>query len=99
MSYRFTCRESGDVLMLQADGDALLRTIGREPAAKGILETAAMPAAIAAIEQAIAGDEQRWPALGSSLDDDEVTLRQRSWPLLSMLKSAQAAAVVITWGV
>ena len=48
---------TGDVIMLAPNGDALLRAIGREPAAKGIIEPPAMAAAMAGIQQAVAADE------------------------------------------
>ena len=38
MNYLFKSKAAGDVLMLGASGDRLLRTIGKEPAAKGIIE-------------------------------------------------------------
>lgn len=106
MTYRFKCPESSDVLMLKADGDEMLRLIGRDPAAKGIIETAALPAAIDAIERAI-GELHRPHALAADANDSDsapaepgggVALHQRSWPLLQMLRSAQAAAVDVTWG-
>jgi phosphatidylethanolamine-binding protein (PEBP) family uncharacterized protein len=53
--YRFKSRADGDLIMMAPVGDQLLRTIGREPAAKGIIEVAALPQAIAALEEAIAG--------------------------------------------
>jgi hypothetical protein len=48
--YRFKSRADGDLIMMAPVGDQLLRTIGREPAAKGIIEVAALPQAIAALE-------------------------------------------------
>ncbi|MFY7855090.1 MAG: DUF1840 family protein, partial [Rubrivivax sp.] len=50
MPYKFRSKASGDVIMLQADGDALLRLLGREPAPKGIFETAHQPALVAVLE-------------------------------------------------
>lgn len=107
MTYIFKCRETADVLMLQPDGDAVLRLIGRDPAAQGIIEAEALPAAIIAIERAAAEDEQRLAQTAEDVDAEsvapgacgEVSLRQRTWPLLQMLKSAQAAASAVTWGV
>ncbi len=104
MIYKFRSKAAGDVIMLAPGGDAVLRIIGKEPAAKGIIETAAMPAAIKAIEQAVAADEA---ARKSPDPDDEakpgkgdgVTLRQRAWPLLEMMKRSHAAGVDIVWGV
>ena len=88
--------------MLGPNGDQVLRLIGREPAAKGIIEPADMPSAIAAFEQAIAAEETARKASANERDDaphDRVSLRQRAWPLVEMMKRAQAANQEIVWGV
>ncbi|MDE2160471.1 MAG: DUF1840 family protein, partial [Burkholderiales bacterium] len=54
MIYKFKSSVAADLIMLGADGDRLLRLIGREPAPKGIIEPGAMGAAVAALEAAIA---------------------------------------------
>jgi len=102
MIYKFKSKAAGDVIMLAPGGDAVLRIIGKEPAAKGIIESADMPAAMKAIEQAVAADE----AARQNPDDeakptkgDGVTLRQRAWPLLEMMKRSHVAGEPIVWGV
>ena len=57
MLYKFKSKAAGDVIMMAPSGDEVLRVIGKSPAAKGIIEVASMPAAMAAIEQAVAADE------------------------------------------
>jgi hypothetical protein len=107
MIYKFRSKAAGDVIMLGPSGDHVLRIIGKEPAAKGIIEPAAMPAAMAAIERAVAADEaareraaQEAAAEGRTPAPAEgVTLRQRAWPLVEMMKRAHAADKEIVWGV
>ncbi|GAB4555122.1 MAG: DUF1840 domain-containing protein [Rhizobacter sp.] len=106
MIYKFKSKAAGDVIMLAPGGDAVLRIIGKEPAAKGIIETADMPAAMKAIEQAVAADEAARKQPPSDDDDepkpgkgDGVSLRQRAWPLLEMMKRSLAAGEPIVWGV
>jgi hypothetical protein len=112
MTYLFKSKAAGDVLMLGPDGDQLLRIIGKEAAAKGLIEPVALPAAIRAIEAAIAQDEANpapAPAGAGSAEGpgeaegegegEGVSLRQRAWPLLEMMRAAQAAAQDIAWGV
>lgn len=105
MIYKFRSKATGDLIMLGPQGDQLLRLLGREPAPQGIIETAAMPAARARLEAAIAEAE----AAGTGADtegggDDEaaarptVGLRQRLWPMLQMLERAQHAGEPIVWG-
>jgi len=107
MLYKFKSKAAGDVIMLAASGDRVLRILGRDPAATGILEVAAMPAAMQAIEAAVAQDElerqqaeAEAAAEGKSLPPREaVTLRQRAWPLLEMIRRSHAAGADIVWGV
>jgi hypothetical protein len=107
MIYKFTSKAAGDVIMMRPAGDQVLRVIGKAAEAKGIIEPAAMPAAMAAIEAAIAADEaaravaeREAAAEGRALPPREgVSLRQRAWPLVEMMKRAHAADKEIVWGV
>ncbi len=107
MIYKFKTKAAGDVIMLGPNGDAMLRALGREPAPKGIIEPAAMAGAIAALEHAIHADEaareeaeREAQARGEALPPREgVTLRQRLWPMIEMLRRASAADEPIVWGV
>jgi Domain of unknown function (DUF1840) len=103
MLYKFKSKAAGDVIMLGPNGDQVMRLIGREPAPKGIFEVEHMPGLLAALEKAVTDDEAtRKP----DSDEDEskkgkgdgVSLRQRVWPLVEMLRRAQTAREVITWG-
>ena len=104
MLYKFKSKAAGDVIMLGPNGDQVMRILGREPASKGIFEVDHMPRLIAALEQAVAADEAaRRPAADDDGEDkpgkgDGVTLRQRVWPLVEMLRRCHAAREVITWG-
>jgi hypothetical protein len=107
MLYKFKSKAAGDVIMLAANGDQVLRILGRQPAAKGILEVADMPAALAALEAAVQESEQaRRDAEAEALAEGQplppreaVSLRQRVWPLAEMIKHSQAAKAEIVWGV
>jgi hypothetical protein len=107
MIYKFKSKAAGDVIMMSPSGDHVLRIIGKQPAPKGIIEPAVMPAAIAAIERAIVDEENARKqaeadaaAEGKALPPREaVTLRQRAWPLVEMMKRAHAEDKEIVWGV
>jgi hypothetical protein len=103
MIYKFKSSATGDLIMLGPQGDQLLRLLGREPALKGIIEVAAMPAAIAALQAAVAVEEnpQEHPPEGTDAEPTAppVGLRQRLWPMVEMLRRAQAADAVVVWGV
>ena len=107
MIYKFKCKATGDLIMLAPQGDALMRALGREPAAQGIIELAAMGQALEGIAAAVAEDEMaRAEAApeanlsGAVLPPRQgVALRQRLWPMVEMLRRAQAAGEPIVWGV
>lgn len=107
MIYKFKSKAAGDVIMMGPSGDDVLRLIGRAPAATGIIEVAAMAAAMSALEQAVAVDEaaraqaeKDAAAEGRNLAPREgVSLRQRAWPLAEMMKRSMVAGADIVWGV
>ncbi len=107
MLYKFKSKAAGDVILLQANGEQILQIIGKEPAAKGIILPEQMPAAIAALEQAIAQGQpaqaDRPDSASDEPDDaapaDRVSLRQRATPFIDMLCRCQSAGHEIVWGV
>ena len=109
MLYIFKSKAAGDVIMLQANGERILQIIGKEPGAKGIILPEQMPAAIAALEQAIAqGQESQTPSTDKAektdaQDDtaaaDRVSLRQRATPFIDMLQRCHKEGKEVVWGV
>ena len=103
MLYKFKSKAAGDVIMLGPNGDHVMRLIGREPQARGIFEVEAMPGLIATLQAAVAADEAA--RQGDAAADappappgDRVSLRQRVWPLVEMLRRSHAGREVIVWG-
>ena len=103
MHYVFKSKADADLIIMEPAGDQLLRIVGREPARQGIIEAATIPAAMRAIEAAVAADTARH---GGKNDDDEdvrreprVGLAQRAWPFLEMMKRSLAEQADIVWGV
>ncbi len=96
MIYKFKSKVAGDVIMLQSHGDQLLTLIGRQPAAKGIIEVADMPAAIEALHNAAA---QAGAPAEDANGERGVGLRQRVWPMIQMMERSHAAGEPIVWGV
>jgi hypothetical protein len=107
MLYKFKSKAAGDVIMLQANGDQILRIIGKEPGPKGIVLPEQMPAAIAALEKAIdQGRAAQSPPQAPPDDKDDETsaadrvqLHQRAAPFIDMLQRCHAAGKEIVWGV
>lgn len=106
MIYKFKSKATGDLIMLGPNGDQLLHVLGREPAAQGIIEPAAMSEARRLIDQALAAAEAAAATAGDSTQEgddaarerDAVGLRQRLWPMRQMLERAEAAGEPIVWG-
>ncbi len=109
MLYKFKSKAGGDVIMLGPDGDRLMRIIGREPAAKGILLVADLPAALRALEAAVLAEEQAGAAVPVESDGAQpeprepgaarVALRQRAWPLMDLIRRALSTEHDVVWGV
>jgi len=107
MAYTFKSRSAASVTLLRANGDDILRLVGRTPSERGVIAAEDLPSAITALDAAIAPGQPgpgttRPAALGNPADDEEpevVTLRQRALPFLQLLREAQAAGEAVTWGV
>jgi hypothetical protein len=100
--YKFKSKAAGDVIMLGPNGDRVMRLLGRDPSPRGIFEVETMGALVARLEQAVAADEAARRHAAEAVDDqtkgESVSLRQRVWPLVEMLRRCHGARQVITWG-
>jgi Domain of unknown function (DUF1840) len=107
MLYRFKSKAASDVVMLGESGDALLRLMGREPAAQGIFEAAALPGLLRLLEAGVADDDAQFQravdeakAAGEPVPRRQgVSLRQRAWPLHELMVRSQSEDVDVVWGV
>ena len=105
MIYKFKSQVAADVIMLQANGDQMLTIVGKEPSAQGIITVEQMPAAIAALEEAIATHEAvearrlANPGVPVEIEGDSVMLRQRATPFIDLLKTSARAGKDVVWGV
>lgn len=112
--YKFQSRVSADLLMLEVNGQQILRIIGKEstgPKVQGILLAAQMPQAIAALQAAVAQEEaarkelkaQTPQTLGHAQEEapgsQAVSLRQRAAPFIALLERCYSADADLVWGV
>ena len=65
---------------------------------QGIIEVGQMPAAIAALESAVAAEAPQGAGDDGAAKADRVSLRQRVWPMVEMMKRTLAEDQPITWG-
>jgi cyclopropane-fatty-acyl-phospholipid synthase len=105
MIYKFKSQAAGDVIMMKSNGDQMLTIIGKEAAPQGIITVAQIPAAIAALEAAVATHEATLllragnPPQDVEIEGDSVMLRQRAAPFIELLKCSAAAGKDVVWGV
>ena len=97
MIYKFKSKATGDLIMTQPVAERVLSLIGKPTTPQGIIEVDQMPAAMSALEAAVA-IEAPAGADDASPKGDRVSLRQRVWPMVEMMKRALAAKQPITWG-
>ena len=110
MIYKFKSKVTGDLIMLQPNGESLLKIIGKDDAVQlkqGILLPEEMPQAIAALQAAVAREEQARAEVVQAAHDKgqapppapAVSLRQRSLPFIQMAQRCLDAKKEIVWGV
>lgn len=111
MLYKFKSKSCGDLIMLEPDGRRVLAIIGKESQAgsgdKGILLPEQMPAAIAALQAAVAAEEADQKAMQSAAPErnqpvprlEAISLRQRALPFIELLRRCQQAGHEMVWGV
>lgn len=110
MLYEFKSKATGTVVMTAAVAERLLAIIGKPAGPKGIFTVEQMGPALAALQAAVDAEAGNPPATEASPssaghEDDHpakappITLRQRAWPLMDMLRTAQTKGKEITWGV
>jgi hypothetical protein len=105
MIYKFKSKATGDLVMTETVGERVLSLIGKPASPQGIIEVDQLPAAMSALEAAVADElskpdaEDDGAPAGAGFGPDQVGLRQRVWPMVEMMKRALAQREPIVWGV
>ncbi len=113
MLYKFKSKATGDLIMLEPQGKQILRLIGKDPGAKGIILPSEVNAAIAALQAAVAQEELAHQELAKAEPQPtdpqgarpsvegprSISLKQRVVPFIDMLRRAQAEDKEVVWGV
>ncbi len=106
MLYKFKSKATGDLIMLEPQGRQILKIIGKDPEAKGIILPREMLAAVQALQNAVSAEEEAYREAAENDDESEkidgpkgITLRQRVVPFIEMLKRAHKEDKDIVWGV
>ena len=99
--------------MLEPQGKHILKLIGKEPGAQGIILPNEMLAAIEALNAAVKQEELAQQAAKDATQDDKekeatapsldgprtISLKQRVVPFIDMLRRAHAEDKEVVWGV
>lgn len=108
MLYKFKSPVAADVIMLPDVAKELLKIIGKDPGATGIITCAQIPGAIAAIQAEVARRQAQQqqpdqpfddPALAEAAQDQIVNLSQRASPFIKLLQASADEGKDVVWGV
>jgi len=105
MIYKFKSQAAADVIMLQMNGEQMLKIVGKTPSPQGIITVEQIPAAIAALEAAVvshdAAQSRREAGLQpeDEIEGDGIMLHQRAAPFIDLLRCSAVAGKDVVWGV
>ncbi|MDR6888691.1 MULTISPECIES: DUF1840 domain-containing protein [Variovorax] len=105
MLYKFQSRATPDFVMLEVHARQLLDIVGKPAAPQGIITVEQIPAAIAALESALAReannshnhDDHVVEGHANEAEKQHISLHQRAAPLLHMLRDSLAEEKDVTW--
>jgi cyclopropane-fatty-acyl-phospholipid synthase len=111
MLYKFKSKATGDLIMLEPQGKHILKLIGKESGAKGIILPSEMLMAIDALHAAVTQEELAMQASKEAAQGEQeakpvavdgprtISLKQRVVPFIDMLRRAHAEDKEVVWGV
>lgn len=113
MAYTFQSRATGDLIMLDAVAEHLLKLLDKTPGASGILTLEQIPAALQTLSDAVQADDAQRQSLAQAAASPDastsaeaaeaaaqlsaVSLRQRVAPLAEMLRRSADADKEVIW--
>jgi hypothetical protein len=100
----FRSRAASEVIMFSEVANRLLELAGKAAAERGVFTPDQLDGALQALVRAV--EQETAAGAGPAPSDDDqpgsparVSLRQRAWPLIEMLRAAQKRQVDVTWGI
>lgn len=110
MLYKFKSPAAAPIIMLEPNGRQILTIVGRDDPQslrQGVLLPADMPAAIAALNTAVAQDDAQrlkrqqdaQESGDAAPEHDTISLHQRAAPFIDMVQRCHQADKEIVWGV
>jgi len=98
----FRSRAASQIIMYSDAAQRLLDIIGKPMAERGVITKEQVDAALARLVEAV--EQEKASRVGPADEDDSLTsrpvsLQQRAFPLIEMLRAARKQGVEVTWGI
>ena len=107
----FRSKAAGEIFMFAETARRILDIIGKTDAPRGVITAAQVSEALQRLNDAVEEEKAQLKAAAEQAQDADrrgedgaaaaraITLGQRAYPLLEMLRAAQKKQVDVTWGV
>lgn len=110
----FRSKAAGEIFMFPETARRIFDIVGKDDAPRGVITAEQVPEALSRLQTAVDDEKAQLKAAADRDDDadrrgsgaaDEalaaraITLGQRAFPLLEMLRAAQKKRVDVTWGI
>jgi len=105
----FRSKADAEIFMFAESANRILAIIGKEQSPKGVITADQLPGALANLQAAVDEEKAELKAAADAARADDrsdaatgaraITLGQRAFPLLEMMRAANKRKVDVTWGV
>jgi hypothetical protein len=106
----FRSKAAGEIFMFAETARRIFEILGRPDAPRGVITAAQVPEALQRLSAAVEQEKADLQAAAAARQDDRrddgdsaapaaITLGQRTYPLIEMLRAADKKQVDVTWGV
>lgn len=107
----FRSKAAGEIFMFAETARRIFEILGRDEAMRGVITAEQVPEALARLQAAVDREREDLKAAaeraesesrrGEPVPDSQraITLGQRAFPLLEMLRAAARRGVDVTWGI
>lgn len=105
----FRSRAAAEIFMFAETAQRIFDILGRTPSSQGVITAEQLPDAITRLTQAVEQEKAQAKNTPNETEDGDdnanvqtaqnISLAQRAFPLLEMLRAAEKRKVEVTWGV
>jgi hypothetical protein len=108
----FRSKAAGEIFMFEETARRIFEIIGKAAAPRGVITAEQVPEALARLTAAVEEEKAALKAAQARAEEAErrgeddagageraITLAQRAYPLIEMLRAAQKKKVEVTWGI